>query len=267
MGAARAAQDPRHRQPPDRGTVGQRSVAAPRGWWARLTLVVIQRLEATLEAGFEVEPAPAPRRSWRRVAAWVGAAVGVGLLVFLVAGSLDGTSEAGTGTTLPWTFVVPDDPREVPPAVAGGADAPRGMGCDIAPAQPWWAGDDGPQPLADGAWFGRVLEVREAGFIFDVACYFHIPTPGGDAGTRIEPPGASVESTNAVLMAFAPDAVAHWPDTDKVYEHTDVETWLAAAAANPDTGQLPVLCPSGFCSVWAYVNGGVITEIVVVDFT
>ncbi len=291
LGAAEAAEAERRGLPglaKIRDTVTRQTVerwakgqSPPRGWWSRFALIVIERLEQTLDTGFDVAngngPAAveAPPR-WRGALRWVIPALALAVIVAgllaLVGGGSDSAQGAPAASTVATTgaeaaFAVGLDPRAVP--VHDDDTMPSGAGCDIAPAVAWWVTPDSPL-LHDGIWFGRVMDVSPISggqqIIFDIACYYDQPAPGGGSGARIEPGSASVDSDNAIRLDVPDETIVYWPDQSGVFQQTAVESWLSRSEVSTNPSQLPVLCPSGWCSVWAYVNGGLVTEIVVVDF-
>lgn len=263
-----------------RGTVSRQTVerwakgaSVPKGWWARFALIVVERLEQTLESGFDVrqggsdeggtEPDFDTTGQWRaQLLPW--AIVAVLVTLFLVASALSGGEpdpggETMAGATAAGLFPMGATVANAPPVANDDPNRPRGAGCDPSPAVPWWASTDSP-PLPDGHWFGRAMQV-EAGvdgghrMIFDIACFY-----SGRFGVTLDPGSPSLENDGAVSLGVPAGVAVHWPDGSGAHVETDVERWLD----HGDDAAVP--CPGGPCSAWIDVVGGVAVEIVVVDF-
>lgn len=251
--------------------------STPKGWSARLALIVIERLEGTLSSGFESTGEPSrsslARFGARVRASWVAYLLAlstvVGLLVafgstlgFGGSGALEATDS--TVTTVESVAFVGRTPAEAPRPVGNDPDAARGSGCDPSPAVAWWSTDVGP-PLRDGMWFGRVLQVDGAdgptiSMIIDITCFYLID----DEGVVIDPPDQSLDSERAIRVAADESTVVDWLAADGSRVVSGVADWVAGSA--DEQAEFPVPCPGGRCSVWFTMVDGFVREIVVVEF-
>ncbi len=157
-------------------------------------------------------------------------------------------------TTAPTTTVASGGPYVVgtpelyPGAPRPGSDGAGGSGC--AP---------GAGPLPDGVWFGYVSAKGGSSVDFDLACLY----TGDVAIARGAEDGVDVDidyyiRNNNPALRTVPVATAA-----TVYEiEAPTIDFLTVAFADwpvDPTGYTP--CPSDWCGVWLFVNGGEVTEI------
>jgi hypothetical protein len=136
------------------------------------------------------------------------------------------------------------------PPVFAGTDA-HGSGC--APGSP---------TLPDGIWFGFVTSVTTTAYSFDLACFWtgqaavdHATANGDEAFDFY------IGNDNPTLrtVTFDPAGTAYWIDasaSDLTPQPIPMPDWPS------NTGSHYVPCPGQYCAVWAYINSGVVTELV-----
>ena len=157
------------------------------------------------------------------------------------------TTTAVTTTTSGGPYVV-GNPELYPLAPLPGSDGAGGSGC--AP---------GAGSLPNGVWFGYVHARGATSVEFDLACFYFgdiAYTKGAEDGdevnddyyvrnqnstTRTVPvqPDATVYEIDAMSIGLVPVPFSAWPLDPAGY----------------------IACPSDWCGVWLFVNGGVTTEI------
>lgn len=119
----------------------------------------------------------------------------------------------------------------------------------------------GGDQLPDGIWFGFIKSANASTVSIDVACFW----TGQLASDRASANGDEafdfyIENQNAKVRSVPRSS-------------TGTAYWLDQATA-PDTKQMPLAswpntssaayqqCPSEYCAVWLFVNGGAVTELV-----
>lgn len=140
--------------------------------------------------------------------------------------------------------------RLAPPDPLPGSDGASGSGCS-----------PGSDTLPDGVWFVFAVERRSDAVVGDLACFWF-----GDIAYEVgEAAGEEVENefyigndserlrttevaTGAVVWTLAGDTT----DGHSAIEYAD---WLGAGSTYVD-------CPGDFCTIWLFVNDGLITDIV-----
>jgi hypothetical protein len=163
------------------------------------------------------------------------------------------TTEATTTTTTAPATTAPEytvaNYGLFPPVFAG-TDA-HGSGC--APGSP---------TLPDGIWFGFVTSVTTTAYSFDLACFWtgqaaidHATANGDEAFDFY------IGNDNPTLrtVTFDPAGTAYWIDasaSDLTPQPIPMPDWPS------NTGSHYVPCPGQYCAVWAYINSGVVTELV-----
>jgi hypothetical protein len=117
-------------------------------------------------------------------------------------------------------------------------------------------------PLPDGAWFGYIMAWGPSGISFDPACIYD-----GEAAAKIaaakgqEPPDdfIIVNDSKAVRQISVPATAVALRVTNAVDGSIDNQTTtFGDLVANPGTY---TQCPGDGCTVWVFVNAGVVTEV------
>jgi len=163
------------------------------------------------------------------------------------------TTTAPSTTTTSATTVefhpVPPIPL-APPDPLPGSDGASGSGC--AP---------GSDDLPDGVWFVFLIENLPGSVRGDLACFWFGDIAyevGEAAGVEVENDFyISNESDRIRTTPVAPDAVV-WTlagDTTEGHSSVPYADW-------PIGESTYVPCPGDFCTVWLYINDGVVTDIV-----
>ena len=154
---------------------------------------------------------------------------------------------AATTTTSGGPYVVVD-PEFYPPAPLPGSGDAAGSGCS-----------PGAGPLPDGVWFGYVVAKSAGGIDFDLACFYF----GEIAYAEGAADGEEVNNDYYVRNAN--------PTVRTIPVAASVDVWEVDAGS---IGYLEIpfsdwpldptgyiACPSEWCGVWLFVNGGNVTEI------
>jgi hypothetical protein len=129
-----------------------------------------------------------------------------------------------------------------------GSDGAGGSGC--AP---------GAGPLPDGVWFGNVGAIGAASVDFDLACFYFgdiAYTEGAEDGEEINN-DYYIRNVNPVLrtVPIATGAMVFEIDAASIgYLNIPFVDWPVDPAGY-------IACPSNWCGVWLFVNGGQVTEI------
>jgi hypothetical protein len=157
------------------------------------------------------------------------------------------TTTAATTSTSGGPYVI-EDPEFYPLDPLPGSDGAGGSGC--AP---------GAGALPDGVWFGYVLARTPAEIEFDLACFYF----GEIAYTEGAADGEEVNNDYYVRNAnptprtipVAPSVGVWEIDAGSVgYLNVPFSDWPLDPSAY-------IACPSDWCGVWLFVNGGSVTEI------
>jgi hypothetical protein len=112
----------------------------------------------------------------------------------------------------------------------------------------------GAASLPDGVWYGSIESATPSAVAFDLKCF--APTPPGEDGFRISNASSTLRTvsvaSSAMVNAIAPDGF-----------------WMLRPYAewHLDPGGEGFCLPGGCWTVWLYVNGGEVTEIVQLWFT
>ena len=175
------------------------------------------------------------------------------------------TASAPTTTTAPTIAVAPTTPTvpttttsrgpyEVgvpefyPLSALPGSDGASGSGCS-----------PGAGALPDGVWFGYVLAKSAADIDFDLSCFYFgdiAYTKGAEDGEEVNN-DYYVRNINPTLRAIpvAPAAAVWEIETGSVgFLNVPFSGWPVDPAGY-------IACPSDWCGVWLFVNGGDVTEI------
>lgn len=159
------------------------------------------------------------------------------------------TAPSTTTTVAPPVYTV-DDPTLAPPAPMTGSEGASGSGC---PA--------GGGPPDDGIWYGYVTASTTSTVTFEFACLYF-----GDAAWE-EAAEDGTEAPNDVYIRA----------TDRISEVPVIEGATAYTIVSPANSELRIdsvpfadwpqdpmgyiPCPGESCSVWLYVNNGIVTEV------
>ena len=157
------------------------------------------------------------------------------------------TTAPTTTTTLGGPYVV-GVPELYPFTPLPGSDGAGGSGC--AP---------GAGPLPDGVWFGYVGAIGAASVEFDLACFYFgdiAYTKGAEDGEEVNN-DYYVRNVNPTLRT---PSVA-MPATVYEIESTSVGFLTVPFVDWPFDPAGYIACPSDWCGVWLFVNGGEVTEI------
>lgn len=176
----------------------------------------------------------------------------------IACGSGDSGNATTTATTAspssPTTLAIPvfavDDPTLAPPAPLTGSEGASGSGC---PA--------GGGPPEDGIWYGYVTASTSSSITFEFACLYF----GDVAWEKAAEDGT--EAPNDVYIVTT-DRVSEVP----VVEGATAYTIVAPANSELRIDSVPyadwpqdangyIPCPGESCSVWLYVNNGMVTEV------
>lgn len=162
------------------------------------------------------------------------------------------TTAAAPTTTAPSIVYAPDLPvTQYPPGPLPGSNEASGSGCS-----------PGAGPLPNGVWFGLAHQIEPDHIAFDLACFYF----GDIAYTEGALDGEEVN--NDYYIRNANPALRDVPLVDPT-------VWTLGAFSGggdepfaidyinwPLPGNNFVQCPSDWCTVWLYVNEGLITEVV-----
>jgi hypothetical protein len=113
--------------------------------------------------------------------------------------------------------------------------------------------------LPDGVWFGYVLAKGSASVEFDLACFYF----GDIAYTKGAEDGEEVNNDYYVRNQNPTTRTVPVETTATVYEIDATSTTFVPVpfSAWPLDPTAYIACPSNWCGVWLFVNGGVTTEI------
>jgi hypothetical protein len=113
--------------------------------------------------------------------------------------------------------------------------------------------------LPDGVWFGYVLAKSAADIDFDLSCFYFgdiAYTKGAEDGEEVNN-DYYVRNVNPTLrtVPVAPTAAVWEIETGSVgFLNVPFSGWPVDPAGY-------IACPSDWCGVWLFVNGGDVTEI------
>lgn len=160
------------------------------------------------------------------------------------------TTTPPTTTTAAIPAFVVGTPGLYPPDPLPGGDGAGGSGCPPAGG-----------PLPDGIWFGWLLEVTPERGRFDPACfYFDEAAEAAAAADGVELYGLHFirnPFADPVEVVIAPNAPAYSIDNS-----ADTLGFLTLSLTEwPAANGGYTVCPGEGCSVWLYVNGGRVTEV------
>ncbi|MEA3511548.1 MAG: hypothetical protein U9R51_08950 [Actinomycetota bacterium] len=164
------------------------------------------------------------------------------------------TTAVTTTTTAPTTTTTAGGPYVVgTPELCPGAPRPGSGGAGGSGCSP------GAGPLPDGVWFGFVDAIGATTIDFDLACLY----TGDSAIAKGAEDGVEVDidyyiRNNNPALRTVPVAT-----TGAVYEieATTIDFLTVAFADWPVDPAGSIACPSNWCGVWLFVNGGEATEI------
>lgn len=164
------------------------------------------------------------------------------------------TTAAATTTTTTATTTTSGGPYEVGvpefyplPSLPGSGGA-AGSGCS-----------PGTGPLPDGVWFGYVVAKSATDIDFDLACFYFgdiAYTEGAADGEEVNN-DYYVRNVNPTLRSVPvePTVTVHEIDAGSIgFLTVPFSGWPVDPAAY-------ISCPSNWCNVWLFVNGGEVTEI------
>jgi len=157
------------------------------------------------------------------------------------------TTTAATTTTSGGPYLV-GTPGLYPLSPLPGSDGAGGSGCS-----------PGAGPLPDGVWFGYVYDQGTASVEFDLACFYF----GDIAYTKGAEDGEEVDDDYYVRNHNATTRTVPVEPTATVYEidATTIDFVPVPFSAWPLDPTGYIACPSDWCGVWLFINGGVTTEI------
>jgi hypothetical protein len=156
---------------------------------------------------------------------------------------------ATTITTAPAPVYTVENPTLAPPDPMTNSEGASGSGCT----------DGGPP--TDGIWYGYVTANTADSVVFELACLYF----GDIAWEKAAEDGN--EAPNDVYITATGQAV-EVPVVEGATAYTIVAPANSELRIDPlpysdwpqvSTGYTP--CPGEFCSVWLYVNNGVVTEV------
>jgi len=118
-----------------------------------------------------------------------------------------------------------------------------------------------PGVLSDGMWFGFVEAIGGGSVTFDMGCFFTGPAAVDAANADGEEAfDFYIRNQNPMTYSVPVDSsgTAYWLDLtgDLTPQPIPMTDWPVPYDPNYQT------CPDDFCSVWLYVNGGVVTELI-----
>ncbi len=182
------------------------------------------------------------------------------------------TTVAPTTTTGPTTTLVSPPPILAPtttvPMTTTTAGGPYVVGTpEIYPGAPLpgsaGAGGSGCAPgagqLPDGVWFGYVHAIGATSIDFDLACLYTgdlARTKGAEDGVEVEI-DYYIRNANPTLrtVPVMTGATVYELEVGSVgYLTVSYPNWPVNPAGS-------IVCPSNWCGVWLFVNGGEVTEI------
>jgi hypothetical protein len=164
-----------------------------------------------------------------------------------ITATTDGLSTSTTAAPPVYRVV---DPTLAPPAPATGSEGASGSGC---PA--------GGGPPNDGIWYGHVTASTSSSVTFEFACLYF-----GDVAWE-EAAEDGTEAPNDVYIRTT-DRTSEIP----VVEGATAYTIVAPANSELRIDSIPfadwpqspnayIPCPGESCSVWLYINNGIVTEV------
>ncbi len=170
-----------------------------------------------------------------------------------ISGETTTTSTPGTSTTTsttPAPVYTVDNPTLASPGSTTDSEGAGGSGCP-----------EGGGPPADGIWYGYVTANSPNSLTFELACFYI----GDVAAEEAAEDGA--EAPNDFYIRKT-GQVSEVPVVEGGTAYTVVAPADSELRIDPipysDWPQDPIgytPCPGEFCSVWLYVNNGVVTEI------
>jgi hypothetical protein len=178
------------------------------------------------------------------------------------------TSEATTTTTVPPTTTAATTTTTAQPTTTTTSGGPYVVGTpELYPLTPLpgsdGAGGSGCAPgagqLPNGVWFGNVGAIGAASVDFDLACFYFgdiAYTEGAEDGEEINN-DYYIRNANPALrtVPIATGAMVFEIDAASIgYLNIPFADWPADPAGY-------IACPSNWCGVWLFVNGGQVTEI------
>jgi len=158
------------------------------------------------------------------------------------------TTTAPTTTTTSGGPYVVGTPELYPGAPRPGSDGAGGSGC--AP---------GAGPLPDGVWFGYIGAIGPTSVDFDLACLYTgdiAIAKGAEDGVEVDI-DYYIRNNNPALrtVPVATGGIVY------EIEATTIDFLTVAFADWPVDPAGFIACPSDWCGVWLFVNGGEVTEI------
>lgn len=162
------------------------------------------------------------------------------------------TTTVSPTTTMAGPFTPGQPPSLEPPPSLDGTEGDGSSGSGCSP---------GEGPLPDGVWYGYVLEDLPMAVSFDLACIWFGDIAyevGGAAGVEVNN-DVYIENANPTAreVPLSPETVVWTIAGDPTQGHSEVPY---ADWPLPQPTYTP--CPGENCSVWLYINGGLVTEIV-----
>lgn len=158
------------------------------------------------------------------------------------------TTTASTTTTTSGGPYVVGAPEVYPGSPRPGSGGAGGSGCS-----------PGAGPLPDGVWFGYVHAIGATSIDFDLACLYTgdlAVAKGAEDGVEVEI-DYYIRNANSTLrtVPVITGATVYELDVGYVgYLTVPYPNWPVNPAAS-------IVCPSNWCGVWVFVNGGEATEI------
>lgn len=162
------------------------------------------------------------------------------------------TTAAATTTTSSGPYYEVNTSHFFPP-VLGGAGDPHGSGCNTPDLV----------TLPNGIWFGFVEAYSGGSLTFDLACFFtgaaacDAQIEDGEASTPADCLDFHIRNMNPAtfVVPIAPGWRVWYVDM-LITEPTEIpaSSWPSADSFQD--------CPSNWCGVWLYVNGGRVTALV-----
>ena len=158
------------------------------------------------------------------------------------------TTTAPTTTTTSGGPYVVGTPELYPGAPRPGSDGAGGSGC--AP---------GAGPLPDGVWFGYIGAIGPTSVDFELACLYTgdiAIAKGAEDGVEVDI-DYYIRNNNPALrtVPVATGGIVY------EIEATTIDFLTVAFADWPVDPAGFIACPSDWCGVWLFVNGGEVTEI------
>ncbi len=178
------------------------------------------------------------------------------------------TSEATTTTTVPPTTTAATTTTKTQLTTTTTSGGPYVVGTpELYPLTPLRESDGaggsgcapGAGPLPDGVWFGNVGAIGAASVDFDLACFYFgdiAYTEGAEDGEEVNN-DYYIRDLNPALrtVRVAMGATVYELDPGSVgFLTVPFPDWPVDPAGY-------IACPSNWCGVWLFVNGGQVTEI------